>query len=380
MSQHYTQFSSFSEAFIGFAQKARLNGFHSGIQCTKDTFESALFGLWPDKALFEYALTSLFCHEAEERVAFKKMYNQFWKQKGTVIQDKRTNKNQTSVKTNKVSTAVMLGKGNSDANEEEGEEAKTTTGANTKETLKRTDFAYLTKNQSDALDELSEKLVKEMSQRLKRRRKKANKGQIDIANSIRLNIQNGGNIIKLSRKNKKKDKYRLMVILDVSGSMDKYSFYLLKFLWSLRSNFKEVEVFTFSTSLLRITDYISDKNMAGALAMVSRHAKHWSSGTKIGKCLTDFNDNYSKRYLNGKTITIVLSDGLDTGKPEILDAAMKHIKMRSKKLIWLNPLKGMQGYEPIQVGMQAALPSLNHFGSAHNFSSLLELENILLDA
>ena len=332
MSQHYTQFSSFSDAFIGFVQLARNRGFQSGIQCTKDTFESALFGLWPDKALFEYALTSLFCQEQEEREVFKNLYKQFWKQKGTVIRDKRTKKNQTNIQANSVSTAVMLGKGATD-NTEEGEEAKTTTGANAKETLKRTDFAHLTTFQSTLLDELSEQLVREMSQRLKRKKKKSNKGQIDIANSIRSNIQNGGNIIKLTKKNKKKDKYRLLVILDVSGSMDKYSFYLLKFLWALRSNFKQIEVFTFSTQLMRITDYISDKNMVGALAMVSQHAKHWSGGTKIGECLTDFNDHYAKRYLNGKTMTIVLSDGLDTGEPEVLETAMQQIKLRTKKLI-----------------------------------------------
>ena len=159
--------------------------------------------------------------------------------------------------------------------------------------------------------------------------------------------------------------------------MDKYSFYLLKFLWALRSNFKQIEVFTFSTKLMRITDYISDQNMAGALAMVSQHAKHWSGGTKIGECLTDFNDNYAKRYLNGKTMSIVLSDGLDTGELEVRDATMQQIKLRTKKVIWLNPLKGMLGYEPIQMGMKAALLSLNHFGSAHNFESLLTLEKLL---
>ena len=379
MAQHYTQFSSFSEAFIGFVQLARNQGFQTGIQCTKDTFQSALFGLWPDKALFEYALTSLFCQYEEDREVFKKMYTRFWKQKGTVIQDKRTNKNKSTIVTNSVSTAVMMGTGETE-NNEEGEESKTTTGANAKETLKQTDFAYLTQHQSALLDELSEQMVKEMSQRLKRRKQKSNKGQVDIANSIRNNLQNGGNIIKLTKKNKKKDKYRLMVLLDVSGSMDKYSFYLLKFLWALRSNFKQIEVFTFSTKLMRITDYISDKNMAIALAMVSHHAKHWSSGTKIGECLADFNDNYAKRYLNGKTMTIVLSDGLDTGEPEVLEQAMQQIKMRSKKLIWLNPLKGMQGYQPIQMGMKAALPALNHFGSAHNFESLLTLEKLLKDA
>ena len=169
-------------------------------------------------------------------------------------------------------------------------------------------------------------------------------------------------------------------MLDVSGSMDKYSFYLLKFLWALKSNFTNIEVFAFSTILMRITDYVSDKEMAVALQMVSHYAKHWSSGTKIGECLMDFNDNYAKRYLNGKTMTIILSDGLDTGEPEVLETAIKQIKLRSKKLIWLNPLKGMKGYEPIQEGIKTVLPSLNHFGSAHNFNSLLELEKLLSDA
>ncbi len=379
MNQHYTQFSSLSEAFIGFVHLARNQGFQTGIQCTKDTFESALFGLWPDKALFEYALMSLFCQEEEERETFRKLYSRFWRQKGTELKYKHSRFNKKLIHNNKSNTAVMLGTGASGSSEE-GEEAKTTTGANLKETLKRTDFAHLTAHQATLLDELSEKLVKEMSQRLKRRKKKSSNGQIDIANSIRKNIQNGGTIIHLSKKNKKTDKYRLMVLLDVSGSMDKYSFYLLKFLWALRSNFKQLEVFTFSTQLMRITDFISEKNMATALMMVSNNARHWSSGTKIGECLKEFNDNYAKRYLNGKTLTIILSDGLDTGEPAILDQAMHQIKMRTKKLIWLNPLKGMKGYEPIQMGMKTALPSLNHFGSAHNFESLLTLEQLLKDA
>ncbi|MDV7391271.1 VWA domain-containing protein, partial [Arthrospira platensis SPKY1] len=93
-----------------------------------------------------------------------------------------------------------------------------------------------------------------------------------------------------------------------------------------------------------------------------------------------FNEHYAKRYLNGNTLTVVLSDGLDTGEPEVLEQAIQKIKLRSKKLIWLNPLKGMEGYEPIQRGMQTVMPSLNHFGSAHNFESLLHLEKLLIDA
>ncbi|MEO0723063.1 MAG: VWA domain-containing protein [Bacteroidota bacterium] len=216
--------------------------------------------------------------------------------------------------------------------------------------------------------------------RIRRKRKKNHKGQINLGQSIRQNLQNGGTIIDLVKSKKKREKFRLLILLDVSGSMDKYSFYLLKFLWSLRVHFKQIEAFAFSTKLMRITDYISDKDLATTLLRVSHHVTHWSSGTKIGDCLKDFNENYAKRHLNGNTVTLVLSDGLDTGEPEVLAEAIQKIKLRSKKLVWLNPLKGMQGYEPIQEGMKTALPELDHFGAAHNFASLLELENILVHA
>ena len=377
--KHYTDFISFSEALIAFVQIARYEGFSSGIQCTKDTIAASLCELWMDKDIFEYALAALFCKEEEDRPVFKIIYSKFWRQKGTVIRDKTTYKNQKNLSIKKPSTAVMLGQGQSKSNELD-EESKTTSGANTAETTKTTDFSLLTQQQSLELDQLSEKLIQEMSLRIKRKRKKYKNGTINISESIRKNIQNGGNLLKLSRKDRKKDKFRLLILLDVSGSMDKYSFYLLKFMWALRSHFRQVEVFTFSTKLVRITEFISEKNMSLALSMVSYNAKHWSSGTKIGASLKSFNEQYAKKYLNGKTMTLILSDGLDTGEPEELEYAITKLKLRSKKLIWLNPLKGMKGYQPIQIGMKAALPSVNHFGSAHNFNSLLELENILSHA
>jgi len=376
---HYTDYTSFSEALVGFSHEARKQGLNSGIQCTKEAVAAALEELWLDKDQFSYALSSLFCHSEEEKETFVKIYNRYWRQKGTRINDKRDYKNKRIIKQQAINSAVMIGVGN-DESSEEAIESKTTTGSNSKETLKKTDFSKLNVNQEKELEALSEKLVSEMSLRIKRRRKKMMHGQIDLGHSIRKNLQNGGAMIDLIRTNHKRDKYRLLILLDVSGSMDKYSFYLLKFLWTLKHHFKQIEAFTFSTSLLRITELLKNKDLTASLFHVSQNAKHWSSGTKIGDCLREFNDHYAKRYLNGNTLTIVLSDGLDTGEPEVLDEAITKLKLRSKKLVWLNPLKGMQGYEPIQMGMKTALPSLSHFGSAHNFDSLLALESILINA
>ncbi len=376
---HYTDYSSFTEALIGFNQVARDYGFKVGLQCSQDSISTALAGLWMEKDLFEYALAALFCQAEEEKERFSMVFKRFWLEKGSRVQSISTYKNQKKIIKNARSVAVMMGIGKSDKTGDV-EEGKNTSGANAKDVLKSTDFSQLNPKQSELLDDLSEQLVKEMSLRIRRKKKKARKGQINLGQSIRKNLQHGGTIIQLFKNRKKKEKYRLLILLDVSGSMDKYSYYLLKFLWTLRAHFKNIEVFAFSTVLKRITEQLSDKDIGIALQNVSMHATHWSSGTKIGECLTHFNENYAPYHLNGKTLTLVLSDGLDTGEPEVLSTAIQKIKLRSKKLIWLNPLKGMVGYQPIQEGMKAVLDDLDHFSSAHNLNSLLTLENILADA
>jgi uncharacterized protein with von Willebrand factor type A (vWA) domain len=376
---HYTDYPSFTEAFIGFVQQAREYGLAIGIQGTKDSLAAALHDLWLDRDLLAYALKPIFCNDQDDYETFDRVFDRFWRQKGTRITQKTDYKNQKKVVKKAVNTAVMLGVGKTEMGAD-AEDSKTTSGANAQDVVKKTDFSKLTVSQSGLLDEISERLIREMSLRIKRKRKKSKRGVVDMGRSIRKNLQYGGTILKLENTFPKKDKYRLLILLDVSGSMDKYSFYLLKFLWSLRNHFKEIEAFAFSTRLVRITDYLVEKDLSLSLAAVSQSVTHWSGGTKIGDCLNKFNEEYRGRYLNGKTITIIMSDGLDTGEPEVLQESIQKIKLKSKKLIWLNPLKGMAGYQPIQQGMKTAMPSLSHFGSAHNFESLLSLEKILINA
>ena len=197
--------------------------------------------------------------------------------------------------------------------------------------------------------------------------------------TIRRSISAGGEPIELFFKSKKPKKHRLIVLLDVSGSMDKYSFYLLRFVCALREHFRQAEAFVFSTSLIRITKALQHNYLEAVLVAISQKADNWSGGTKIGDCLRQFNEQYGKRMLNGLPFVIILSDGLDTGSPEIVGKELQKIRRRSKKTIWLNPLKGMKGYEPIARGMKEALPSIDDFRTAHNLESLLALENILND-
>lgn len=182
---------------------------------------------------------------------------------------------------------------------------------------------------------------------------------------------------RLAFKRKKIRKPRLVVFLDVSGSMDKYSFYLLRFIYAIQQNFEQVESFLFSTRLSYISDILKRKQLPQTLEELTDCTEGWSSGTTMGNCFQDFNRNYAKYALSRQSIVLILSDGLDTGETEMLRRELGIISQRARKLIWLNPLKGMKDYQPLAKGMQAALPMIDVLSAAHNLDSLLELEKHL---
>lgn len=372
---HHTDYDDLPKAIIGFSELCRRLQLAVGINHTKEAIRAAEEGFVSHKSSFEFALRALFCTCEEEFETFNKAFNQYWGPKKGAITSKRSLKNQTKLSKQTKGSVVMMGFG--DTKESEEEEARNVSGANKVQALRKTDFSKISDIDSKLLDELADKLLQQMNHRLKRRLKSSRQGKIDIRHTIRKNLSHGNNFFELERKHRRIEKYRLIVLLDVSGSMDKYSFYLLKFIWSLKSNFKDIEAFVFSTKLIRITDFIDKSQLEQTLHLMSLNTDNWSSGTNIGACMLDFNEQYAKRALNGKSMTIVLSDGLDTGEPEMLSEQLHKIKMRTNKLVWLNPLKGMDGYQPLAKGMKAALPEINAFESAHNLDSLLKLEKIL---
>lgn len=376
---HYTEHTSFTQAFIGFSQVCRSHELNVGIHENQQALIAATEGLWGEYLPFKYAMTAIYCTRQDELERFDKLFEDYWGMKKELRKSETKYRNKSNLKKKNKGSAVMMGLDGDNAQDDDNE-ARNTSGATDNDALRKTDFAHVEQMQNDILEELAEQLWQQMSLRLKRKTKVGKKGKINIQQTIRRNLSNGGNMLELIRRKKKMQKYRLVILLDVSGSMDKYSFYLLKFVHSLRANFENVEAFIFSTELVRITDFLNKKSISETLSMLSLNTQTWSSGTKIGDCLKTFNDEHSKRVLNGKTLTIVLSDGLDTGEPDDLHIQLEKIKLRTKKLVWLNPLKGMEGYQPIQRGMEAALPTLDHFGAAHNIDSLLALENILIDA
>ena len=367
-----------TEAIAGFAQFVRGHGLNVGLEETHSALLAADAGLLARGSSFKMALKILFCTSPEERALYDRLFALYW-DTNPIDLEQTPNKTRISGVGKKKENAslVMMGTGKSANPDAEG---KNVSGGSETERLRKTDFAHVHEMDAARLEELADQLFKEMALRWRRRMKDTRKwGPINLRKTIRGSIPNGGEPMELFRRAQKPGRRRLIVLLDVSGSMDRYSFYLLRFVYPLRERFRMLEAFVFSTSLIRISKALKAGRLEWVLSELSGQADNWSGGTKIGECFRVFSEKYGKRVLNGSPVVLILSDGLDTGNPEILAGEMAKLRKRARRIIWLNPLKGMKGYAPLAGGMSAALPSVDDFLSAHNLNSLLALEKIWSD-
>lgn len=371
---------TFQERLIDFTMYCRERQFVLGPQETRDAFEVAERGWLLDRKLFQYSLKAIYCKRKEHFDRFDEMFERFWSRYYEEKLEQRKKQIQQLKKEKETATVIFLGtEFKVPKKEVKEQEAKETVGANESIRLRMTDFSKVNVTDKEKLEELAEELFHQMSMRFKRRLENANKGSVDIRNTIRHGISKGGMLLDLSYKRKRKEKRKVVFILDVSGSMDTYSYYLLRYVMVLKKYFKSLEFFTFSTELTHVTPMLRQNNEQEVLKEIGKNLNSWSSGTKIGESLTEFLSIYGSKFLSQKHIVVVLSDGLETGNVTVLQDAIRTIRRKCKTLVWLNPLKGMEGYQPIQKGMVNVMPHLDAFESAHNLDSLLKLEKLLMD-
>ena len=221
------------------------------------------------------------------------------------------------------------------------------------------------------VERLAQQIARRLATRRSRRlRPSRRRGRVDLRRTVRLSLTRG-ELIELARRERRIQKTKLVIFCDVSGSMDLYSRLLLQFLYAMQNQLGRMETFVFSTRLHRISDGLRHASYRGALARLG-DVRDWSGGTKIGESLRAFNVGWPK-LLDRDTVVIVLSDGWDTGDPAILADALRTMRRRAGKVIWLNPLLGSPDYQPLTQGMQAALPHVDAFLPAHNLDSFRAL-------
>jgi hypothetical protein len=242
------------------------------------------------------------------------------------------------------------------------------------ERLRRKDFGSLSPEELAGVKRLMDELVLDLGVRRSRRWRRAGRYPVDIRNSIRRSLRSGGEILELSGRASKWKPRPLVVLADISGSMERYSGLLLHFIYGMaKSQAHPVEAFVFSTRLTHITPHLRNRDVERAVAGIARAVPDWSGGTRIGESLNRFNLHWARRVLGSGSVVLLISDGWDRGDLELLRREMVRLQRGCHRLIWLNPLLGSPLYEPLTMGIRAALPFVDDFLPIHNLASLEQL-------
>lgn len=375
-----------TRAMLGFGATLRLNGLPVTTGALMDSVRALGVLDVSDREKVYLALRTIIAGRLEEWPIFDRCFEAFWKYRENlaIAPQPLAVRNEPDIDNSVDEPASLdstqLNRPDLEAlaiedNEDVETESLDTPGESDIEILTDKDFATFSEDQLDDVARAAVAIAKRLARQLNRRRKPSRRrGPIDFRRSIRANLMRG-EIIELRRRTRKQRKVRLVVLCDVSGSMDLYSRFLLQFLYSLQNVFGRVETFAFATRLTRVSDLLRGPSYKHALSRLAA-VRDWSGGTRIGDALREFNANWSL-LVDHRTIVVLLSDGWDTGNPEVLERELLTIKRRAGRIVWLNPLLGNPTYEPLTRGMAAALPLVHFFAPAHNLDSLRSLGRYL---
>lgn len=247
-----------------------------------------------------------------------------------------------------------------------------------RELLQERDFAAMTPEEL----EQATRLVAGMRMRLpqiatRRSRPRAHGGRIDLRNTMRQMMKSGEDLIELRHRASRLRPPTLVILCDISGSMDSYTRMLLHFIHAVTNDRSRVHSFLFGTRLSNITRALRDRDVDVALARVSRQVQDWAGGTRIGACLHEFNQRWARRLLGQGAVVLLISDGLDSDAADELAQEMARLKRFCRSLVWLNPLLRYEHFEARPAGIRAMLPHVDRFLPVHNLESLAQLGSLL---
>ena len=249
------------------------------------------------------------------------------------------------------------------------------------ETLRSKDFADYTNDELAEAQQLMTRLrfagSPRQSQRLSPSRTRT--ARVDVRRTVRSSFAHLGEPVRREWREPSEKLRRLVVLLDVSGSMEPYARAFLRFMHAAMVGRQRVEAFTLGTRLTRVTRELTHRDPDKALERASRQVADWSGGTRIGECLRNFNDRWGVRGLARGAIVVVLSDGWDRGNPEMLGEQMHRLARVAHRVVWVNPLKVTPGYAPLARGMAAALPHVDAFVEGHSLAALEHLTAVIHD-
>jgi uncharacterized protein len=247
------------------------------------------------------------------------------------------------------------------------------------EVLRSKDFAAYTHAEFEEARRLMNDLRLHGAMRRSRRRRPSRKaeGRPDLRRTVRRSLRSGGEPIRRAFTEAGERPRRIVLICDVSGSMEPYSRALVRFLHAAVVGRGRIEAFALGTRLTRITRELSSRDPDAALARAARSVPDWSGGTRLGEGLRAFNDQWGVRGTARGSVVVILSDGWDRGDPALLAEQMQRLQRVAYRTVWVNPLKASPGYAPLAAGMAAALPYVDEFVEGHSLDSLQKLAEVI---
>ena len=261
----------------------------------------------------------------------------------------------------------------------EGAEEQEVASYSQAEVLRERDFDTLTEAEMAEVRRLIRLMRLPAGLARSRRARAGGHHQLDMRRLLRRSLRFGGELLVFSWKSPTLRPRPLVLLCDISGSMERYTRLLLNFTYALKNASTRVEAFVFATRLTRITRVLRSHDVDGALSRVMASVDDWSGGTRIGEAIETFNRRYARRVLSHGATVAIISDGWDRGDAAQMRRAIARLQRSCHRLIWMNPLMGAPGYEPLTLGLQAALPFVDDFLPAHNLANLEALGILLLE-
>lgn len=371
-----SRLGSLSANIVQFCRRLRNKGFAVGIEEEATALKALELIDFSYENDFLLTLKATLCRSKKQLDEFDALFSEYWKELARAVDSKI--KEEKATKKLVVSPQEQFKSLKSWLHGNRNDDIEETSSYSQMESLSHQDFSFVPDDELDELMQCVKSLSKQLAARANRRYEPSHgKSMPDLRQTLRKNLRRGGELLDIVYRQKKRNRIKLVILCDVSRSMELYSTFLLQFMFGFQQAFRRVETFAFSTSLKRVTALLKEYHFRDAMKMLSSESSGWNGGTRIGECLEEFTREYADKLLSRKTVVIILSDGWDTGNIELLEKNMEIIHRKAGKLIWLNPLAGYSAFKPEASGMNAALPFVDVFASAHNVESLRKLGRLM---
>ncbi len=322
-----------------------------------------------ERAHVYHTCRTLLVHRREDLPAFDRAFEVFWRRRDDLVAPARIDDRRADAAPASGAVGVeVVGDAMSGGGEESPLRTYSAAAA-----LASKDFSEFTADELAVARAAIDRLTWNPGERRTRRWVRGSGPRIDMRGALARSVRTGGDVIQLPRRRRRIRRRPIVLLCDVSGSMERYSRMLLQFSHALGRRHVHVESFVFSTRLTRITNELRTRGLDAAVAGAARAVPDWSGGTRIGEALRTLHQRWRRRVLHGGPVVLLISDGWDRGDPALLRQQVARLQRSCHRLIWLNPLIGTADYAPLTRGLQAALPFVDDFLPARTLTNLVDL-------